>query len=90
MTRYKMIKGEHVAFTKKEEAQRDKEEAAAKKEVIVQRWRKEMALSDQTMTRVEEDIIDVLEGDARKLLPSAALDRHAAKKKLRATMPDDI
>ena len=85
MARHKMVNGIKVMFTAEEEAFRDAEEAANEAAKPMENWKEAMGMSDGTLPRFAEDILDTMSN--KSSVPQITLDRLQAKKDIRATKP---
>ena len=85
MARHKMVNGIKVMFTAEEEAFRDAEEAANEAAKPMNKWLDDMGMSDGTLPRYVEDILDTMSN--KSSVPQITLDKLQAKKDLRATKP---
>ena len=85
MTRYHGTPEGRIAFTAEEEIARDAEELAEANAKPMNDWKEAMGMSDGTLPRYAEDILD---GMADKSgVNQITLDRLQSKKDLRATKP---
>ena len=85
MARHKMVNGIKVMFTAEEEASRDAEEAANEAAKPMNNWKEAMGMSDGTLPRFAEDILDGMPDKSG--VAQITLDNLQAKKDLRATKP---
>ena len=85
MSRHKMVNGIKVMFSADAEAFRDAEEAANEAAKPMNKWLDDMGMSDGTLPRYVEDILDTMSN--KSSVPQITLDRLQAKKDLRATKP---
>ena len=85
MARHKMVNGIKVMFTAEEEAFRDAEEAANEAAKPMNNWKEAMGMSDGTLPRFAEDILDGMPDKSG--VAQITLDNLQAKKDLRAIKP---
>jgi hypothetical protein len=85
MNRTYKVNGETLTMTDKENAARDAEEAAHAAAKPMNDWQEAMGMSDGTLPRYVEDILDGMAD--KSSVPQITLDKLQAKKDLRATKP---
>jgi hypothetical protein len=87
MARHHLVGNVKVPFTAEEEAAFDATEAAQIAAEPMRLWKRDMAETDASLPRINEDIIDSMESTQFDKLPKIARDNHAAKKVLRGQKP---